>query len=353
MPRAPPPSSTRPPSPSSCWSAATPRRRSPGSAPTTSPAAGHAHLHPDAQRPRRHRMRPHRRPPRRGRATTSSPAPASPRTTSHWIARNIPDGLDARLTDVTSAYAVLALMGPRARDMLPRCRRRPLQRRLPLRHRAGASPSPARRCMALRITYVGELGWELHIPVEFAASVYDALMAAGKPYGIANAGYRAIESLRLEKGYRAWGADIGPDHSPLMAGLGLAMKLRTNIPFLGREALEAQARGPLPRLLAGFTSRPRGRAARARDHLSRRQARRLARQRRLRLYGRPDSATATCATRRTALPRGGAVRPLRARGRQRARAGGGVPRAALRSRDGAHQGLIARSRGSGRGLRPK
>jgi sarcosine dehydrogenase len=71
--------------------------------------------------------------------------------------------------------------------------------------------------------------------------------------GLVNAGYRAIESLRLEKGYRAWGADIGPDHTPLEAGLGWAVKLKSNRPFLGREALEAQARAPLKKRLAGFT----------------------------------------------------------------------------------------------------
>jgi 4-methylaminobutanoate oxidase (formaldehyde-forming) len=78
-------------------------------------------------------------------------------------------------------------------------------------------------------------------------------MPEGREHGIANAGYRAIESLRLEKAYRAWGADIGPDHSPLMAGLGWAVKLRTDTPFLGREALAAQRKERLPRLLAGFT----------------------------------------------------------------------------------------------------
>jgi 4-methylaminobutanoate oxidase (formaldehyde-forming) len=110
--------------------------------------------------------------------------------------------------------------------------------------------------LALRVTYVGELGWELHIPVEFALSVYEALMMAGEPHGIANAGYRAIESLRLEKGYRAWGADIGPDHSPLVAGLGWAVKLKSATPFQGRAALEAQLARRLPRLLAGFTTDP-------------------------------------------------------------------------------------------------
>jgi 4-methylaminobutanoate oxidase (formaldehyde-forming) len=107
--------------------------------------------------------------------------------------------------------------------------------------------------MALRITYVGELGWELHLPVEFAVTVYEAVMAAGAEFGIANAGYRAIESLRLEKGYRAWGSDIGPDHTPLEAGLGWAVKLKTNIPFLGREALETQRATKLRKMLAGFT----------------------------------------------------------------------------------------------------
>jgi 4-methylaminobutanoate oxidase (formaldehyde-forming) len=170
-----------------------------------------------------------------------------------WIKANIRDGLDARILDVTSAYAVLSLMGPRARDVLAAVTDADVSnaafpfgswREIMI---AGA---PVR---ALRVTYVGELGWELHIPVEMATAVYDALMTAGRPQGIANAGYRAIESLRLEKGYRAWGADIGPDHTPLEAGLGWSVKLRQNTPFLGREALVAQAVQPLKKRLAGFT----------------------------------------------------------------------------------------------------
>ncbi len=108
--------------------------------------------------------------------------------------------------------------------------------------------------LALRITYVGELGYELHVPVEFAATLYEAILAAGAPCGLRLAGYRAIETLRLEKGYRAWGSEIGPDHSPLMAGLGPFVKLKTDLPFRGRAALEAQRAAPLPRLLAGFTA---------------------------------------------------------------------------------------------------
>jgi 4-methylaminobutanoate oxidase (formaldehyde-forming) len=173
-----------------------------------------------------------------------------------WIVRSIPEGLDARLTDVTSSNAVLSAMGPRARDVLQALTEHDLSH-------AGFAFGRARRItlaeapvLALRVTYVGELGWELHIPVEFAATVYDALMQAGTAHGIANAGYRAIESLRLEKGYRAWGADIGPDHSPLVAGLGWAVKLKSNTPFQGRAALEAQMAKPLPRLFAGFTADP-------------------------------------------------------------------------------------------------
>lgn len=170
-----------------------------------------------------------------------------------WIRRSIPQGSDATLVDVTSGTAVLVLMGPHSRDILRACCRDEdlsnasfpfaTARELPL---AGAP------VLAVRITYVGELGWELHVPVEFAVSAYEALAEAGASFGLADAGYRAIESLRLEKGYRAWGPDIGPDHTPAMAGLGWAVKLKTGQPFQGREALEKAAALPLPRLLAGF-----------------------------------------------------------------------------------------------------
>ncbi|HEX9905397.1 MAG TPA: FAD-dependent oxidoreductase [Propylenella sp.] len=170
----------------------------------------------------------------------------------HWIGRNIPEGLDAHLVDVTSESAVLSLMGPRAREVLAALTPDDVSNagfRFGTCRRIALAGAPV---LALRVTYVGELGWELHIPVEFTASVYQQLMEAGRAHGVVNAGYRAIESLRLEKAYRAWGADIGPDHSPFMAGLGWAVKLRKDIPFLGREALEAERKKPLPRLLAGF-----------------------------------------------------------------------------------------------------
>jgi len=90
---------------------------------------------------------------------------------------------------------------------------------------------------ATRLTYVGELGWELYVPVEQAVAVYETLQAAGEALGLCDAGYYALESLRLEKGYRAWGRELTPDYHPLEAGLGFAVKLRGAILFRGREAL--------------------------------------------------------------------------------------------------------------------
>jgi 4-methylaminobutanoate oxidase (formaldehyde-forming) len=171
-----------------------------------------------------------------------------------WITRNIPNGMDAQLLDVTSAYATLALMGPNARAVLQQITSDDLSNAAFPFGTVRTIAAAGARVMALRITYVGELGWELHIPTEFALTVYDALMAAGAAHGIAPGGYRAIESLRLEKFYRAWGSDIGPDHTPLEAGLRPFVKLKKPIPFLGREALEAQAAKPLKKRLASFTT---------------------------------------------------------------------------------------------------
>ena len=170
-----------------------------------------------------------------------------------WIRRHIPADLQAGIVDVTTTGAVLSVMGPNSRKVL--------QALTSVDLADAAFPFASLReielagvtVKALRITYVGELGWELHLPVEGAGTVYDALLEAGQDLGISNAGYRAIESLRLEKGYRAWGADIGPDYTPLEAGLGWAVKLRSNRPFIGREALLAQREKPLARRLACFT----------------------------------------------------------------------------------------------------
>jgi 4-methylaminobutanoate oxidase (formaldehyde-forming) len=104
---------------------------------------------------------------------------------------------------------------------------------------------------ATRITYVGELGWELYVPTDFAVGVYADLMAAGADLGVANAGYYAIESLRLEKAYRAFGRELTPDYSPVEAGLLFACKLASGTGFLGRPAVEkARADGPRRRLVS-------------------------------------------------------------------------------------------------------
>jgi len=173
-----------------------------------------------------------------------------------WINRNIPEGLNCQLFDITSSNAVLSLMGPKARDILEQVTRDDVTNvgfKFGTVRTIGIAGCPVQ---ALRVTYVGELGWELHLPVEYAQTVYGALMQAGQPLGLVNAGYRAIESLRLEKGYRAWGSDIGPDHSPFESGLGWAVKLRKNIEFKGRAAAEAQKKNGVKKMLACFTVDP-------------------------------------------------------------------------------------------------
>jgi 4-methylaminobutanoate oxidase (formaldehyde-forming) len=170
-----------------------------------------------------------------------------------WIRQNIPEGLEVELVDVTEDWGTLSLMGPQAREVLAQVTEDDVSDAgFPFATMKEITVA-GQHLRALRITYVGELGWELHMPIAAAGAVYDALKAAGAAHGIADAGYRAIESLRLEKGYRAWGADITPSDSPFEAGLGWAVKLASNTPFLGREAaVEVQAR-PLVKRLACFT----------------------------------------------------------------------------------------------------
>ncbi len=167
-----------------------------------------------------------------------------------WIADHLPaDGVTFR--DVTEDWGTLSLMGPRARDILARVTTADVSNSaLPFgsAREVILADIPVR---ALRVTYVGELGWELHVPIAGLARVYDALMAADPL--LRPVGYRALESLRLEKGYRAWASDITPNDSPFEAGLGWAVKLKSGLPFLGREALVARQAQPLLKLFAGFS----------------------------------------------------------------------------------------------------
>jgi glycine cleavage system aminomethyltransferase T/glycine/D-amino acid oxidase-like deaminating enzyme len=173
------------------------------------------------------------------------------------IRRHLPPGNRATLTDVTSAYAVYGVMGPSSRLLLSRLSTADLSEG---GFGFGASAlidlgySTVR---ATRITYVGELGWELYVPAEFAVGVYEDLMAAGADLGVANAGYYAIESLRLEKAYRAFGRELTPDYNPVEAGLTFACKLSGSTGFLGREAVEkAKADGPRRRLVSVVLADP-------------------------------------------------------------------------------------------------
>ncbi len=172
------------------------------------------------------------------------------------IARNVPTGMRAELFDVTGAWAVLSLFGPEARNILQRATIDDVSSDafpFATARTIGIAGSPVR---ALRITYVGELGWELHVPVEGAVAVHAAIAAAGKEFGLQNAGYRAIETLRLEKGYRAWPSDIGPDYTPEEAGLGWAVKLGKDVDFRGRKAAERQRSHGVRRMLATFSAAP-------------------------------------------------------------------------------------------------
>jgi sarcosine dehydrogenase len=168
-----------------------------------------------------------------------------------WIRRSIPEGCNAHLLDVTASRAVLSLMGPKSRAVLQAVTDADVSNEAFPFATCRTIAIAGAPVLAIRITYVGELGWELHVPTECAVTVYRALMAAGAPWGIVNAGYRAIESLRLEKGYRAWGSDIGPDHTPVEAGLGWAV--RSGGGFRGADAIEAQRRDGVRKRLCGFT----------------------------------------------------------------------------------------------------
>ncbi len=171
-----------------------------------------------------------------------------------WIADHIKPGLDAKLTDITEQYGTLSVMGPNSRAVLQELTKSNMSGhafKFGEVHRMDLAGHIIR---ALRVTYVGELGWELHMPISSTGEVFDALIKAGRAYGIAPVGYRALESLRLEKGYRAWSSDITPNDTPLHAGLGWAVKLKTNQPFMGRDALEKISQAPLTKLLATFTT---------------------------------------------------------------------------------------------------
>jgi 4-methylaminobutanoate oxidase (formaldehyde-forming) len=169
-----------------------------------------------------------------------------------WIRSHAPDDGSVTVEDVTSKYACLGLWGPRAREILQPLTTTPLDFPYMRARELAVGSVP---CTALRVTYVGELGWELYCPTEFGLRLWDELWAAGREHGLVAGGYRAIDSLRLEKGYRVWGADVTPDETPYEAGLGFAVKLDKG-DFLGREALLGAAE-PKRRLCCLVLADPR------------------------------------------------------------------------------------------------
>jgi 4-methylaminobutanoate oxidase (formaldehyde-forming) len=165
-----------------------------------------------------------------------------------WLRAHLPSDGSVLIEDVTSRYACFALWGPSSRTVLQQLTETDLtNQEFPYMTAREITVGPV-PCLALRVTFVGELGWELYCPSEFALRLWDTLMAAGKGHQLVPGGYKAIESLRLEKGYRVWGSDVTSADTPFEAGLGFAVRMDKEVPFIGREALLAA--GPPTRRLA-------------------------------------------------------------------------------------------------------
>ncbi len=180
-----------------------------------------------------------------------------------WIRRHLPEPGDPaagtiRVRDMTSARACFGLWGPRARDILGPLSGDDLSGAAFPYLTAREITIGAVSVLALRVTYVGELGWELYPPTEYGAALWTTLWEGGRPHGLVAGGYRAIDALRLEKGYRVWSSDITPEETPYEAGLGFAVHLEKGADFVGREALvAAKAAGPRKRLRCLVLDDPR------------------------------------------------------------------------------------------------
>ena len=167
-----------------------------------------------------------------------------------WIRQHAGDGV--AVDDVTSAHACLGLWGPKAREILQPLTETPLDFSYMRARELAVGSVP---CLALRVTYVGELGWELYCPMEYGLALWNAIWESGRGHGLVAGGYKAIDALRLEKGYRVWSSDISPDDTPYEAGLGFAVKLDKG-DFIGRDALLA-ATEPERRLCCLVLADPR------------------------------------------------------------------------------------------------
>ncbi len=174
-----------------------------------------------------------------------------------WIRKHAPTDRSVRVADVTSSRVCLGLWGPAAREILAATTTDDVSdAAFPYLTAREITVGPV-PLLAVRVTYVGELGWELYAPAEYGATLWDTLWAAGQGRGLVAGGYRAIDAMRLEKGYRAWASDITPEETPYDAGLGFAVRLDKG-DFLGRDALvAAKAAGPRKRLRCLVLDDPR------------------------------------------------------------------------------------------------
>jgi 4-methylaminobutanoate oxidase (formaldehyde-forming) len=170
-----------------------------------------------------------------------------------WIRENIPTDAACTVADVTSAYVMLNVQGPNSRALLSKLSNADFSNEAFPFGTVREIEVGYQAAKALRISYSGELGWELYIRTEYALPVYDALIEAGSEFGLRHCGYHALNSLRIEKGYREWSHDMGPEDSLLDAGLGFTCAWDKPGGFIGREALlEQKNAGPLSRRIVSF-----------------------------------------------------------------------------------------------------
>lgn len=166
-----------------------------------------------------------------------------------WLRLNMPTDGSVKVEDVTSKFACLGLWGPKARTILEKVTKDDVSNTgfpyMTVKNICvGDVP-----CLTMRVTYVGELGWEFYCPTEYGTKLWDTLWEAGRPEGLVPAGYKAIDTLRLEKAYRYWSSETTPDYTPFEAGLGFAVKLDKS-DFLGKDALVKQKKEGLKQKLA-------------------------------------------------------------------------------------------------------